>query len=147
MTGYFYALLATSVCGTLCIMLCGGGFEKYIKYIAALISVSVMILPLRHINKSDFAIDSNLQSTLDKNMLEKTAEEIAAEKTESYISQEVLAKFGINPTDISISIDWEREDPTVTSITVYIPKNSEKATKIQGYLTTLLGGEVKVIEN
>ncbi|MBR4951144.1 MAG: hypothetical protein IKZ23_04230, partial [Clostridia bacterium] len=76
-----------------------------------------------------------------------TAEEIAAEKTESYISQEVLAKFGINPTAVSISIDWEREDPTVTSITVYIPKNSEKATKIQGYLTTLLGGEVKVIEN
>ncbi len=146
MTGYFYALLATSVCGTVCIMLCGGGFEKYIKYIAALISISVMILPLKDINATEIKPDEDIHEILNQNMLNKTAEEIATEQTKSYISQSVLTKFGIKPTYVSISIDWEREDPTVTNITVAMPKQTQNLKEIKEYLTTLLGGEVKVIE-
>ena len=50
MSGYFYVLLIASVCGAVCTVMVWGGFERYVKYIASLICVALIISPFRDFN-------------------------------------------------------------------------------------------------
>lgn len=149
MNGYFYTLLVTSVCGTVCSMLAWGGFEKYIKYIAALICVSVMIFPLRslHFNSGEIENYVSMPQGEYDNLLYSTAESLTEENAKKYIAEIVLSKFGINTVTVNINIDWNREDPTITSISVAVPKTENvQLSEIKDYLIQALGGEVTVIE-
>ncbi len=150
MNGYFYTLLTASVCGVLCTMLAKGGFEKYIKYISALICAVIIITPLASIDISPLTdavgeISDNLPSqptdlyTLSGKMTEERAEE--------YISEAVFNKFGIKPIYSDIKIDWEPETAIVQKITVALASDDIGiAEEASGYLFGLLGGEVEIIE-
>ena len=46
MKGYFIALLAASICSAICVSLAGEGYEKYIKYVCALVCAVMLVSPL-----------------------------------------------------------------------------------------------------
>ncbi len=151
MNGYFYTLLVASVCGAVCSTLAWGGFEKYIKYIASLVCVCLMISPFRDID-IDSAID------FDEKLISVSAPEtegglytiaygMTETRTEEYISEIVFAKFGIKPVYADIKIDWATNEATITDISVALSKQDMAyADKTKAYLLDTLGGEVNIIE-
>lgn len=151
MSGYFYTLLVASVCGAVCMMLAWGGFEKYIKYIASLICVALLISPLRRIDISgtlDGALDSsyteNDSSALD---LDKVSEQMTEQKAEKYITDLVFSEFGINAVSADIKIEWGKTEAVINGIDLVLSNDDmRQADAIEKYLFSVLGGEVSVIE-
>ena len=149
MRGYFYALLLTSVLGAVSAILAYGGYEKYIKYIASLICVLLMISPLRNIDITNLLkeAENNISVAQTDNKLYENTLKLTESSAENYISQMVFDEFGIKPSYVNIQIEWDKEEPVIESITVCIPpdKINDKE-KINDYLFRVLGGEVKIIE-
>ncbi len=151
MSGYFYTLLVASVCGAVCMMLAWGGFEKYIKYIASLICVALLISPLREIDISSAISDSldYSQAETDSSMTDLYAisEQMTEQTAEKYIRDIVFSEFGINAVSADIKIEWGETEAVITDIDLVLTKNDmNRADGIKKYLFSVLGGEVRVIE-
>lgn len=150
MNGFFYTLLVTSVCGAVCTMLSGVGFEKYIKYIASLVCICVMLSPLKEIDVSSlFDMETNfeIENTQESEGLYPLATEITEENAESYINEIVFSEFGIKPKATDIKIDWDSNEPIIENITVVFQKEDMHCKdSAEDYLKNVLGGEVKIIE-
>ncbi|MBQ4317377.1 MAG: hypothetical protein IJC20_03920 [Clostridia bacterium] len=152
MKGYFYTLLVTSVCGAVFAVLAWGGFEKYIRYIASLICVTLIILPFRDIDVSEIkqVAEDGIRSEISQNSseLHLLASDMAENRAEDYISQIVFQRFGINTVSTDIKIDWEKEEPVIESICVTLrQEDMNKAETAKEYLIGVLGGEVTVVES
>lgn len=151
MSGYFYTLLIASVCGAVCMMLAWGGFEKYIKYIASLICVALLISPLRRIDISG-ALDGTLESSYTENDssvldLDKVSEQMTEQKAEKYITDLVFLEFGINAVSADIKIEWGKTEAVINGIDLVLSNDDmSQADAIEKYLFSVLGGEVSVIE-
>lgn len=151
MTGYFLTLLIASVCGAVCTSLAWGGYERYIKYIASLICVALLISPFRDTDISSALDEINSEISTDTEAYGEGLYALSAEMTEKraeeYISQIVLSEFGINTVYTDIRIDWEKEEPTIEAICVAFG-SADMALKedAEEYLCNTLGGEVTVIE-
>ena len=150
MNGFFYTLLVTSVCGAICVSLSVGGFEKYMKYIASLVCVCVIVSAVRSVDFSKYfdwnnAFSESFPETSEG--LYPLATEIAEERTERYISEIVFSKFGINTVGCDIKIDWEQDEPVIESIHVFLTtENLKKKDDVADYLAETLGGEVEIVE-
>lgn len=147
MSGYFVTLLVASICGALCAVVSGGGFEKYIKYIASLVCVCLLLYPLREISVSP-DISPYMPSSVDnagEEGLYSLSSSLAEGNAEEYICEIVFGKFGIKPLYADINIDWTLSEPEVTGISVCIERNSAEASEVEDWLENALGGEVTVI--
>ena len=151
MSGYFYTLLVASVCGAICTSLAWGGFEKYIKYIASLACVCLIIAPFKDIDiETLLAPDEELfelSSPESEGGLNAMAYEMTEARTEEYISEIVFAKFGIKTVYTDIKIDWATNEAVITDISVALSKqDAAYAEKVKEYLLDTLGGEVNIVE-
>lgn len=139
MKGYFIALLAASVCSAICVSLAGEGYEKYIKYICALVCAVMLISPLRGIDISGILFDPAEISYAESDLA--AYEKQAAD----HISQSVYKEYGIKPLSVNIKIEWVGESPTVTRISLALPAGTENAAAVREYLAAEYGGEVEII--
>lgn len=151
MNGYFYTLLVASVCGAVCVLLAWGGFEKYIKYIASLICVVLIIAPLREIDISAFDVGeleiSSSESDSAEAELYTVAEQMTKQRAEKYICDIVFSEFGINAVSADIKIEWGKTEAVINGIElVLISDDMNKAEDIRQYLFSALGGEVSIVE-
>ncbi len=150
MKGYFYILILTSVVGSVCAMLASGGFEKYIKYIAALICALMILAPLKGLSggiDTDLTEEFISESETYENGLYSMSAEMTEQMTEGYISETVFSEFGIKPLYSIININWDADEPTVESIKTALSKEDIRiADEVGKYLKELLGGEVEIIE-
>lgn len=150
MSGYFYTLMLASVCGAVCTMLTAKGYEKYVKYIASLVCIVLMVAPLKEIDIDAVADTDRLLSESTPQgdgVFGSLAGAIAEERAEEYISQLVLTEFGIKTVYTDIKIDWDKTEPTIESISVALEgKDMAFADSARDYLFKILGGEVDVIE-
>ena len=150
LTGYFYILLVAAVCGAVCSVAVWGGYEKYVKYIASLICVVLLISPFREFELGEIDEEVKAFITDEDNSqigLYELASDLTEEKTENYISEIVFSKFGIKTVCTDIEIDWDKEEPTIENITVSLSGNDmSEAESVNAYLENILGGEVDVVE-
>ena len=151
MNGYFYTLLVASVCGAVCVLLAWGGFEKYIKYIASLICVVLIIAPLREIDMSAFDVGeleiSSPESDSAEAELYTVTEQMTKQRAEKYICDIVFSEFGINAVSADIKIEWGKTEAVINGIElVLISDDMNKAEDIRQYLFSALGGEVSIVE-
>ncbi len=149
MSGYFYMLIITSVCGSVCTLLASGGFEKYIKYIVALICTVLMLSPFRDMELTEIEDSfSDISDSFDQSEgLYPLAAEMTEARTEEYISQMVFSEFGIYPLYTNIKIDWEQPEPIIENIIIAVgSENMSFSEDIKKYLKDILGGEVEIIE-
>ncbi len=148
--GYFYMLLVTSVCGSVCALISSGRFEKYIKYIVSLICVAVIVSPFRDIDIKGIAEKAEAEFSFaesSENLLYKTSGEMTEERTQAYINEIILSEFGIKPIATHIEIDWGKEEPIIENIKVYLSSaDYPQREEVENYLYTVLGGEVEIIE-
>ncbi len=141
-------LIFLSVASSLCSLL-ASGYEKYIKYISALLCLGIIIAPIAEADLTEAlsgeAFGGEVTSLPENSAL--PAEELARESAEKYIEEIVFAKFGIKDTRARIVIDWSQTDAVITEITLAVPKASEgQFGEIKAYLAQALGGEVNVVE-
>lgn len=151
MSGYFYTLLVASVCGTVCMMLAWGGFERYIKYIASLICVVLLISPLREIDISAALSDSldHSQAEPDSSVtgLYAISEQMTENTAEKYIRDIVFSEFGINAVSADIKIEWGKTEAVIKNIDLVLTRiDMNRAEDIKRYLFSVLGGEVRIVE-
>lgn len=148
MKGYLYTLLVTAVCGGFCSVFAQSGYEKYIKYVASVICVAVMITPLHKSNILDFTKYDYSQYDFSIAGIEKYENtlKLTEANAEEYISQSVFEEWGIKPSYTDIKIDWDKEPPILLGITVAVMKKDEaNLLKIKDYLIKTFGQEVEVI--
>lgn len=146
MKDYFLSLLTTSVIGAVCTVLAWGGFEKYVKYIASLVCLLLIISPFKSFSASEIADSSEIPiySTDDFSSL---SAELTKEQVEDYIAEAVFSEFGIKTIYTDIFIDWAASTPTVSGITLALnAADMPQKEKIESYLTLTFGGTVKIIE-
>jgi len=149
MSGYFYMLIITSVCGSVCTLLASGGFEKYIKYIVALICTVLMLSPFRDMEITEIEDSfSDISASFEQSEgLYPLAAEMTEARTEEYISQIVFSEFGIYPLYTNIKIDWEQPEPIIENIIIAVGSEDMSFSEdIKKYLKDILGGEVEIIE-
>lgn len=142
-------LLFASVCGAVCALLAGAGFEKYVKYIAALVCVFMMIAPLKGIVLDEYGLSGIGELSVGEISVDAPliAEQMAEENAEAYICEIVFGKFGIKEVSANIVIDWSGPDAVIREITVAVPAEENGIIgEIRDYLVQTLGGEVNVVE-
>lgn len=148
MKGYFYLLLITSVCGSICTILSLNGFEKYIKYVVSLICVLVVVSPIRQIDFNQISQSvEEMQPSVENidTQLNINSQTLTEKMAVEYISQTVFSKFGIKPISVNIKINWTEKEGVIENIIIEIPKeNGDMVSEIEEYLFTLFLGEVKV---
>ena len=146
MRDYFLALLTTSVIGAVCTVLAWGGFEKYIKYIASLVCILLIVSPLKSISISEIT-ESGEISIYSGDDFSSLSAELTKEQVELFISDRVFSEFGIKPIYTDIFIDWAESVPTVKSITLALnAADMPQKEKIESYLKQHFGGTVRAIE-
>lgn len=121
---YFSMLLTASVLGALCAAFAGSAFEKYLRYLAALICVLLVLAPFRSFDASRlFSMEvSGGETSLPEG---KTLSELAGEQAEgeicAYIAQCLSAETGITAADVRIDIDWTETQPTIRAVRLLLP--------------------------
>lgn len=121
---YFSMLLTASVLGALCAAFVGSAFEKYLRYLAALICVLLVLAPFRSFDASElFRKDfSGAETALPEG---KTLSELAGEQAESeicaYIAQSLSEETGITAADVRIDIDWTEDRPMIRAVRLILP--------------------------
>lgn len=122
--GYFSMLLTASVLGALCAAFAGSAFEKYLRYLAALICILLVLAPFRSFDASgllrtDF---SGAEVSLPEG---KTLTELAGAHAESevcaWIAQSLSAQTGITAAEVRIDIDWTENEPVIRAVCLVLP--------------------------
>lgn len=149
MSSYFTALLAASICGAVCTLL-ADGFEKYLKYVASLICIVIIVSPLVSIKPSSYLpncdTDTLIPST-DAPDLYALSCKSAEESAEKYLSDTLFSEFGIKAVSADIVIDWDTESPTAREIIIALGgEDTAHAGDVCRYFENLLGIGVRVIE-
>ena len=131
-------------------MLAWGGFEKYIKYIASLVCVVLLISPLRSIDMSfisDAEYGVSSESTEEVSDIYAMTAALTEQSAEKYISDLVFSEFGIKAVTADIKIEWSKNEAVIESIVLVLSKGDmNRSDDVKKYLFSVLGGEVSVVE-
>ncbi len=148
--GYFSMLLTASVLGALCAAFAGSSFEKYLRYLASLICILLVLAPFRSFDASDlFQTDftSPDVSLPDGKPLAERAGEQAEDEICAWISQSLSEQIGITPKEVRIDIDWTADEPVIRSVAVRLPPElADRAEEAAAWIETTYGvpGDVTV---
>lgn len=129
---YFSMVLTASVLGALCAAFVGSAFEKYLRYLAALICVLLVLAPFRSFDASEL-FPTGFGSKEISLPEGKTLSELAGEQAESeicaYIAQCLSAETGITATDVRIDIDWTENQPVIRAVRLIL--KAEDAQRVE----------------
>ena len=118
MRDYFSALLLASLLGAVCTSLAGGKLEKYMRYLASLLCILLIISPLRSLELSPPDLSEDTPSAPQGATLTHRAQQEAEEEICRAISASISTGTGITPTSLRIDIDWNSPQPVITALTV-----------------------------
>lgn len=131
MKDYFITLLTASVLGgIISILVSGSNYEKYIKYIAGLVCVVIIIAPLKSFLSSPFTLPEEYTSKAESAVSVTGADDVIASLTiselDTYIKDILFNEFGIKVPSTDIKIDWADDCMVINEITVYIDNTDGK---------------------
>lgn len=154
MKDYFLTLLIASVLGgVIAVLVSGNSFEKYIKYIAGLVCVVIIISPLKSFISGPFKLPDEYNNAVSTEASATGADEVIASvtvlKLDAYIKDILFSKFGIKAHSTDIKIDWVDNCLIINEVTVFLNESdSSRLTEVQKYLDETIDESVvvKVIE-
>lgn len=129
MKNYLSTLFCASVLGAVCTAFAGSGFEKYLRYLASLICILLIISPFRDFELSSRETEDTFSASVSGDTLSDLAASVAEQKICDLIGSSLYAETGISPLSVRIDIDWTAEEPTVTAVylTLESPAQAETA--------------------
>ncbi|MEG1743501.1 MAG: hypothetical protein RR246_04975 [Clostridia bacterium] len=143
MREYLFCVFAAALfCGLASMMSVGGSFEKYIKYICALLCIVTVISPFIKIkiNPDEFELPKPASET---SVDTAVVAEIAEKNAKEYISSLLFSKFGINASDVRIKIS-SSNNLTLETVTVFIERGTADSLDVKTHLESVLGGTITV---
>lgn len=147
--GYLSMLLAASVLGAVCATFAGGKFEKYLRYLASLICILLILSPFR-----SWSADALLQpdangadtfSLPETDTLETRTRAMTEEQICRQIAAALSAQTGITDPTIRIDMEWTEQEAIVTAIHLTLcDTDASRAEAAMDYLTRTYGIPVTV---
>ena len=126
MREYFSALFLSSLLGAVCTSLAGGRLEKYMRDLASLLCLLVIISPLRSLELSSPSLPEGTLSAPQGETLSDLAQAEAEKEICTAISAAIAQGTGITPASLCIDIDWESPQPVITAMTVVLNEEDAK---------------------
>lgn len=154
MRDYFMSLIIAAVIGTVLSSLAGGTFEKYMKYIVALVCIMILILPLKAVVDLTLNFEelASIESAPSVSGSEGYIVERSKIRIENAVTEAVERQFKIQTQRVEVNIritdvsgGGHKRDIIVDNIDVWI-KNSDalRVTEIKSYLFGMLGVEINI---
>ena len=122
MRSYFAALFVASLMGAVCTSLAGSKLEKYVRYLASLLCILLIISPLRDLKLSHPALPEGSLPAPQGATLSELAEQEAEKEICAAISASISAGTGITPASLRIDIDWDTSQPLIRALSVALRK-------------------------
>ena len=154
MRDYFMSLIIAAIIGTVLSSLAGGTFEKYMKYIVALICIMILILPLKAVVNLTLDFDelTNTESPPTVSGSESYIVERSKQRIESAVAEAVEKQFKIQIHNVKANIritdvsdGGHKRDIIVDNIDVWVEKSDAlRIAEIKSYLFNMLGVEINV---
>lgn len=150
MKSFFISLITASAVGALSSALVCKSFEKYIRYIAALICTIIIVAPVSSLLpsiKSGAVLSFDDIGAAEAFASDGGALELIGDKTESeteaYIKSLVFSDLGINLSAVIIEIESVGSSLYIKRVAV-TPEQSGDVDKLREYLEKLFGSETLI---
>lgn len=140
MKEYFTALLYASLAGGIATALVGKPYEKYLKYLAALICTAIIATPLIKLVPT-VSFEKPQYQTEDTEYPDLVAEQ-GAEDGETALYNYIFSQTGIKAGDVCIEIERQGEQLYITAVRVQVAE-SETA-KVEALMAELFGNAVEI---
>ena len=154
MRDYFMSLIIAAIIGTVLSSLDGEAFEKYMKYIVALVCIMILLLPLKAVVNLTLNIEeyTNTESIPSVSGSEGYIVQRSKQRIESAVAEAVQRQFGVQTNRVQANIrindvseNGYKKDIVVDSIDVWIKKSEEmRLIEIKSYLSSMLGVEINI---
>ena len=129
MQEYVSVIFAASVLGAVCALLAGSAFEPYIRYLASLACILLIVYPFRSFSFTYSASESSGQETLTSaDTLQVLAGEMASTEICRAIGDALCAQTGITASDIRIDMEWTEQDAIITAVYLTIATQEHVST-------------------
>lgn len=149
MKSFFISLITASVIGALSTALVCKTYEKYIKYIAALICTAIVISPLGGVVSKIGTLLSPTEERSSASAVHSCsqANALIADKTEeaaeAYVSDLVFSELGISTESVDIEIESVGTEFSIKSVKATVADDSELE-PLKNYLKNLFGAETEL---
>lgn len=150
MKDYFITLLTASVLGGItAILVSGSSYEKYIKYIAGLVCVVIILAPLKSFISAPFTLPDDYTVSQESSVSATGADDVIADLTvselDAYIKDILFSEFGIKVPITDIKIDWTDDCMVINEITVYLNSADNKyISEVKEYLADTIDKSILV---
>jgi hypothetical protein len=135
--------------GILAVLSSGSSFEKYIKYIASLVCVVIILAPLKSFISGPFSLPESISTTAESTVSANASDEVLASVTktrlDSYIKDILFNEFGINTPSTDIKIDWTDNCFVISKVTVYLNyKDRSRQSDVKNFLNDKIDKSISV---
>ena len=136
---YISVIFTASVLGAVCAVLAGSAFEPYIRYLAALACILLIVHPFRSFSFDMPEQENSLQETTPpSDSLQTLAEELAKEEICRAIGDTLYVQTGITASTVSIDMEWTEQDVLVTAVHLTLAQK-EHALSAQAWIERAYG--------
>lgn len=125
---YVSVIFTASVLGAVCAALAGSTFEPYIRYLAALACILLIVHPFRSFS---FALPEEesvqAEGAVSADSLQTLAGELAETEICRAIGEMLLAQTGITACDIRIDMEWTEREAVITAVYLTVGHEADAA--------------------
>ena len=114
---YVSVIFTASVLGAVCAVLAGSAFEPYIRYLAALACILLIVHPFRSFSFDVPEQEASVQESAPQaDSLQTLAGELAKEEICRVIKDALYVQTGITASAVCIDMEWTEQDALVTAV-------------------------------
>ena len=141
MRQYLTVLFCGSLLGAVCSAAAGGALEKYVRYLAALLCILLIVSPFREFDLSfDPEEESGEVSLPDGETLSHLAGREAEEEICRILAAQLSAGTGITPAEVGIDMDWTQEEGVISAVhLVLTPADLPRAEEVSAWAEAAYG--------
>lgn len=126
---YVSVIFTASVLGAVCAAVAGSAFEHYIRYIAALVCILLIVYPFRSFSFSVPEESIPMQETVSQaDSLQCLAGALAQEEISRVIADALYAQTGITAASVRIDMEWTEKEAVITAVTLVLEQKEQTET-------------------
>lgn len=146
---YVSTVFAASILGAVCATAAGGAFEKYIRYLASLVCILLIVHPFRDLSFESLQTPDTEASApaVSGETLESLASSLAEEEISRVIASALSAETGITGAAVCIDIDWTAEEPLIHEVMLILPpEEAERAEEAAAWVEKTYGVPGRIVD-
>jgi hypothetical protein len=148
MRQYLTVLFCGSLLGAVCAAAAGGALEKYVRYLAALLCILLIVSPFRELELSFSLPEEPSEGSLPEGeSLSRLAGKEAEDEICRILAAQLSAGTGITPAEVGIDMDWTHEEGVISAVRLVLhPEDLPRAEEISAWAEASYGVPCYVTE-